>query len=259
MATLSIVLIIKDESKNIEACLRTANFADEIVIVDSGSQDNSVELAAKFTDKIFIENDWQGYGIQRQRAQEYASGDWVLMLDADERITPELRRSIVAAVQDDDRTSVYNVTRLSFCFGRFIRHSGWYPDYVARLYPRQKAAYNSSTVHEKLSLPKGMKVRNLSGDLIHYTYQDMKHYLVKSAGYAEAWATQRHSNGKKATLLQGVLHAIGCFVVMYLLRAGFLDGKQGLLLALLSSHSTFVKYAYLWVLDQPQGDANENP
>jgi (heptosyl)LPS beta-1,4-glucosyltransferase len=259
MATLSIVLIIKDESKNIEACLRTANFADEIVIVDSGSQDNSVELAAKFTDKIFIENDWQGYGTQRQRAQKYASGDWVLMLDADERITPELRRSIVAAVQDDDRTSVYNVTRLSFCFGRFIRHSGWYPDHVARLYPRLKAAYSSSTVHEKLSLPKGMKVRNLAGDLIHYTYQDMKHYLVKSAGYAEAWAIQRHANGKKATLLQGVLHAIGCFGVMYLLRAGFLDGKQGLLLALLSSHSTFVKYADLWVLDQPQGDAHENP
>ncbi len=258
--TLSIVLIIKDESDNIEDCLKTADFADEIIIVDAGSQDNSIELTRKFTNKIFIEDDWQGYGVQRQRAQGYASGDWILMLDADERITPELRRSIMEAVANNDQQSVFDVARLSYCFGRFIRHSGWYPDHVTRLYPRLKASYNASTVHEKLAYAEDRFHRKqLNGDLIHYTYRDMNHYLVKSAHYAEAWSRQRYSNGKRATLPQGALHAIGCFVKMYLLRAGFLDGRQGLLLALLSSHSTFVKYADLWVRSQPQGRPDEDP
>jgi len=259
MATLSIVLIIKDESNNIEDCLKISGFANEIVIIDSGSLDNSIDLASKFTNKIFIENNWQGYGIQRQRAQKYASGDWILMLDADERITPELRLSIMEAVKNNDQDAVFNIARLPYCFGRFIRHSGWYPDYVTRLYPRLKASYNSSTVHEKLAYPKELKLRKLKGDLIHYTYRDMNHYLVKSVNYAEAWSRQRNSQEKKATLLQGALHAVGCFIKMYLLRAGFLDGKQGLLLALLSSHSTFVKYADLWVRTQTQGTPDENP
>lgn len=258
--TLSIVLIIKNESNNIENCLQTASFADEIVIVDAGSQDNSIELAKQFTDKIFIEDNWQGYGLQRQRAQGYASGDWILMLDADERITPELRHSVIEVVNNNDQESLFDVTRLSYCFGKYIRHGGWYPDHVTRLYPRLKASYNSSTVHEKLAYAESrFKRKKLAGDLIHYTYRDMNHYLVKSAHYAEAWAKQHYSNGKRATLLQGALHAIGCFLRMYLLRAGFLDGKQGLLLALLSSHSTFVKYADLWARSQQPGRPDDNP
>ncbi|MCW8888835.1 MAG: glycosyltransferase family 2 protein [Gammaproteobacteria bacterium] len=250
MTTLSIVLIVKDESENITPCLESASFADEIVVVDAGSQDDTLELAAKYTDKIIVESDWQGYGIQRQRAQGYATGEWVLMLDADERITPELRESICEIVKINAQDSVYDTARLSHCFGSFIRHSGWYPDYVTRLFPRAKAQYDSSLVHEKLEYPSELQLRKLSGDLLHYTYRDINHYLVKSAGYAEAWSKQRYAKGKRATLLQGALHAVGCFVRMYILRAGFLDGKQGLLLALLSGHSTFVKYADLWVRER---------
>jgi (heptosyl)LPS beta-1,4-glucosyltransferase len=251
VATLSVVLIVKDEAANLEACLETAVWADEIVVLDAGSTDETVEIARRYTDKVFIADDWQGYGVQRQRAQSHASGDWILMLDADERITPELWQSIKQVVQADKRSSVYAVPRLSWVFGRYIRHSGWYPDYVTRLYPRERAAYGDERVHEKLHYASEMAEGRLTGDLLHYTYRDLNHYLVKSAHYAEAWATQRYEKGKKASLLQAFIHGVGCFVKMYLVRAGFLDGRQGLLLALLSAHSTFVKYADLWVRYQP--------
>ncbi len=250
MASLSVVLIVKDEAENLEKCLESAAWADEIVVLDSGSTDETLEIARRYTDKVFVDADWQGFGIQRRRAQAHASGDWVLMLDADERITPELRASIERVLAEDDRSVAYDTPRLSFVFGRFIRHSGWYPDYVTRLYPRERAGYNDSRVHEKLELPQGMEKRAIHGDLIHYTYRDLNHYLVKSAHYAEAWSLQRHERGKKASLSQAFIHGLGCFVKMYIVRAGFLDGRQGLLLALLSAHSTFVKYADLWVRDQ---------
>lgn len=247
MATLAAVLIVCNEAHNIEAALQSVQFADEIIVMDSGSTDDTVAIAKHYTDKVFTESDWQGYGVQRQRAQEKASADWVLMIDADERATPELQAEIKKIIASNDQTRVYAVPRLSWCFGRFIRHSGWYPDYVVRLYPRTQADYDAATVHEKLSYPPTMQLHKLRGDLLHYTYRDLQHYLVKSAAYAAAWAAQREQQGKRSNLLQGILHGVGCFVKMYIVRLGFLDGRQGLLLALLSAHSTFVKYADLWL------------
>lgn len=251
MAQLSAVLIVRDEAANLPACLDSVRFADEIVIVDSGSRDATVDIAREYTDKVYVEPDWQGYGIQRRRAQARAQGDWILMIDADERVTPALRREIQQAVAEDKRDRVYALPRLSFCFGRFIRHGGWYPDYVVRLYPRERAEYDDAPVHEKLRYGPDMSVVRLRGDLLHYTYRDLQHYLVKSAAYAAAWASARERAGRRATLSQGLLHGIACFVRMYLLRGGFLDGRAGLLLALLSAHSTFVKYADLWSRHQP--------
>jgi len=247
MATLSVVMIVRDESANLRACLDGLRWADEIVIVDSGSSDDTVAIAREFTEKVYVERDWQGYGIQRCRAQARASGDWILMIDADERVTPELRREIQRVVAEDRRDRVYALPRLSFCFGRFIRHGGWYPDYVIRLYPRERAEYDDAPVHEKVRYGPGMSVVRLRGDLLHYTYRDLQHYLTKSAAYAAAWASARAAAGRRASLSQGILHGIACFVRMYLLRGGFLDGRAGLLLALLSAHSTFVKYADLWI------------
>ena len=252
MARLSVVLIVRNESAQLGACLEGVTWADEIVVVDGGSDDDSVAIARRYTDKVFVDRDWQGYGIQRQRAQQRASGDWILMIDADERVTPELRVEIERVVATDDRTVLCAVPRLSFCFGRFIRHGGWYPDYVARLYPRAHARYGDEPVHEKVRPEPGMRVVRLQGDLLHYTYRDLQHYLVKSAAYAAAWAAMRERQGRRASLTQGLLHGLACFVRMYLLRAGFLDGKAGLLLALLSAHSTFAKYADLWVRRQSQ-------
>jgi len=252
MARLSVVMMVKNEAQAMDACLGPLDWADEIVIVDGGSRDDTVAIARQYTDKVFVEADWQGFGIQRQRAQAKASGEWLLMLDADERLTPELIENIKKVVEKDDRSKVYAVPRLSWCFGRFIRHSGWYPDYVVRLYPREKAGYNASRVHEKLEYSGEMQCLKLAGDMLHYTYRDLEHYLVKSAQYAAEWAQQKQQRGKRASLWQGVWHGIGCFLRMYLFRAGFLDGRQGFLLALLSGHSTFAKYADLWVRAQPK-------
>ncbi len=250
MARLSIVLIVKDEAAILDGTLSNLVWADEIIVVDGGSRDGTVEIAKKYTELVFEYTDWRGYGIQRQRAQAHASGEWILMLDADEQLTPELCEAIKSVLRENDQNKVYALPRLSWVFGRFIRHGGWYPDYVVRLYPRDKAAYGDEKVHEKLRFNKGLEVIKLKGDLLHYTYRDLEHYLVKSAGYAAAWAEQRERKGRQSSLTQGFLHGLVCFLRMYLVRLGFLDGRQGLLLAMLSAHSTFVKYADLWVRRQ---------
>lgn len=250
MATLSVALIVKNEEENLAACLDTAKWADEIVILDAGSEDLTIDIAKKYTDKVFINCDWQGYGVQRQRLQEFTSCDWILMLDADERLTPELISEIKTSLINNDNNSVYALPRLSWCFGKFIRHSGWYPDYVERLYAKDKAKYNNQLVHEKLEFEDSIKIIKLKGDLLHYTYRDLEHYLVKSAGYASAWALQKQKKGASSSLLKAFNHGMSCFLKMYVFRLGFLDGKQGLLLALLSGHSTFAKYADLWVRQQ---------
>ena len=247
MPTLSVAMIVKNESQDPAQCLETVkDWVDEIVILDSGSSDNTKEIALSYGAKFYENTDWQGFGKQRQLAQQYVTGDYVLWLDADERVTQELRQAIQQAVSSDKKNAVYQIGRLSEVFGRQIRHSGWYPDYVVRLYRTEFAQYGDELVHEKVHYPKDAQVIKLKGDLLHFTYKDIHHYLVKSASYAKAWAEQKARAGKKATLFQGVTHGIGCFVKMYLLKAGFLDGKQGFLLAVLSAHSVFVKYADLW-------------
>jgi len=250
MTTVSAVLIVKDEALILAECLASLDWADEIIVLDGGSDDDSVAIAGNFTGKVFVEPDWQGFGAQRQRAQQHASGEWIFMIDADERVTPELQQEIQAAVADNQQQHLYLMPILPWCFGRFIRHSGWYPAHKIRLYPRLKARYGDDRIHEKLILNDGMQKHWLKGDLLHFTYRDMKHYLVKSASYADEWAQERQQQGQQASLFQAITHGAGCFIKMYLVKRGFLDGAQGLLLAALSAHSTFVKYADLWARGQ---------
>ncbi|EGQ7786881.1 glycosyltransferase family 2 protein [Vibrio cholerae] len=251
--TLAVALIVKNEARHLDECLQTVHdWVDEIVVLDSGSHDETEQVARRYTEKFYVNSKWPGFGPQRQLAQSYVQSDYVLWLDADERVTPELKQSILQAVAANKPDTLYQFARLSWVFGRFIRHSGWYPDRVLRLYPTQLTRYNDALVHEKVHVEPRMKVETLAGDAIHYTYNDVHHYLVKSAGYAKAWADQRQAKGKKASLSQGIVHAVGCFLKMYLLKRGFLDGKQGFLIALLSAHSTFVKYADLWARDNDE-------
>lgn len=258
MPTLAIAMIVKNEADNLVACLRSCEgLANEIIVVDGGSSDNTVAIATEFGAKVLTKSDWEGFGLQRRFAQSHVTTDWIFWIDADERITPELQASIKAVLSQHAQTSlppntIYSVARLSWVFGRFIRHSGWYPDRVLRLHPTRLTQYTNAPVHERLEVPPDAHVKPLAGDLLHYTYKDLEHYLVKSAQYADLWAQQRQARGRRGSLLQGVLHGVGCFLRMYVLKAGFLDGRQGLLLALLSAHSTFAKYADLWVRGQPR-------
>lgn len=251
MPTISVAMIVKNEAQDLALCLDSVkDWVDEIIILDSGSTDNTKAIALSYGAKFYENTHWPGFGKQRQLAQQYVTCDYVLWLDADERVTTTLRQSILQAVQQNAENTVFELPRVSEVFGREIRHSGWYPDYVVRLYRTNYAHYNDALVHEKVCYPENTRVEKLKGDLEHFTYKSIHHYLVKSANYAKAWADQRQAKGKKASLWQGVTHAIGCFIKMYLLKAGFLDGKQGFLLAVLSAHSTFVKYADLWEREQ---------
>jgi len=250
MTSLSVFIICKNESQSIVDCIESVKWADEIIVLDSGSTDDTVELAKRYTDKVFVNEDWQGFGIQKQRAQSYATCDWVLSIDADERVTPELKKEILDVVKLNNQGNVYAFPLLPNVFGVFLHHGGWYPAHKVRLYPRTAGKYGNQQVHEKLDFNKTMKTINLKSDLLHFTYRDLEHYLVKSANYAAAWSRQKQQAGKKTNLLTGIAHGVGCFIKIYILKAGFLDGQHGFFIALLSAHSTFAKYAALWLANK---------
>ena len=247
-ASIAAVIITKNEQDSLRDCLESLRWVDEIIIVDSGSTDNTETIAKEYTEHFYVNAEWPGFGKQKQLAQSYAKSDWILAVDADERIDDTLRENILTMLENPPENTVYNLNELTWVFGRFLKHSGWYYRHV-RLYPNKLTQYNDNLVHESVIIPSGCQVAELDGDILHYSYQNLNHYLVKSAGYAKAWADQRQARGKKASLSQGIIHALGCFLKMYLLKRGFLDGKQGFLIAVLSAHSTFVKYADLWARD----------
>lgn len=247
------ILIVKNEAKHLAACLETVkSWVDEILVYDSGSTDATQEIAAAFGARFIQDTDWKGFGRQRQKAQEHARTDWCLWLDADERVTPELKASIQAALANPAPDTIYAFPRLTWAYGRFIRHCGWYPDHCLRLYPRTLTAFNKALVHEHVEVAPSMKVQPLKGDLLHFSYDTLEHHLAKSAKYAAAWAEERASAGRQASLFQAAAHGIFRFLRMYVLRAGFLDGKAGLLLSYLGGHSAFTKYVSLWMYDQPK-------
>ena len=247
---ITLALITKNEAANLAACLDSAKpLGCPVVIIDSGSTDGTAAVAARYGAAFHIFPDWPGYGAQRNRAHPYIQTDWVLWLDADERLTPELCRSIAQAVArtDADGKTAFAFNRLTNTFGAFIRHSGWYPDWVVRLYPAAHARYSDDLLHEKVLLPAGCRTERLQGDCLHYTYTTLEQFLHKQNLYGKIWTQQRSREGRRSGLAAAFLHGVGSFVKMYLLKAGFLDGRHGLLLAVLSAQSAFNKYAALWL------------
>ena len=245
--TLSVILIAKNEEDRIERCLRSvAPIADEIIVLDSGSTDRTVEIARQFTPKVF-ETDWPGYGPQKQRALEKAVGDWVLSIDADEELSPELCEEIQQTLAAGPVAVGFKLPWAVAIFGATLHH-GRSARAPLRLFRRTSARFTDASVHETVLLPKG-KVKTLKGRLIHYTHRDFGHYLEKNRQYAWLGAKQRYAKGKKGFGLTGaVLRAIWTFFLIYFIRLGFLDGRVGFLAAVMYSQSSFNKYAGLWTL-----------
>ena len=244
MATLSIVTLALNEERNIEACLESVRWADEIFVVDSGSTDRTVELARKYTDRV-ITIEWRGYGPTKNYALELVRGDWVLWLDADERVTPELAGEIRDVLASGDKgTAAYAMGRRAFFLGRWIRHSGWYPSRVTRLFRRGMARFTEQRVHEQLVVEGN--VAALRNDLLHYTDPDLHHYFSKFNRYTSLAAEDLDGAGRRWSPLDLLVRPWFQFAKMYLLRRGFLDGMQGFILAVVSSAYVFVKYAKLW-------------
>ncbi|MDW8847877.1 glycosyltransferase family 2 protein [Erwinia sp. MMLR14_017] len=244
---LSVVLIAKNAADLLPECLESVSWADEIILLDSGSSDGTPQVAARHGAKVFHSTEWHGYGRQRQLAQSYATHSMILMIDTDERVTPQLRASVEAVLARPASATVYSLGRRNLFLGRFMRHSGWYPDRVTRLYP-SSYQYNDHQVHESLET-RGATVTPLKGDLLHLTCRDFSAFQWKQFAYAEAWAKQRHHQGKRCGIFSIFAHTLGAFFKTLVLRAGFLDGKQGWLLAVVNAQYTFNKYAALWALN----------
>jgi (heptosyl)LPS beta-1,4-glucosyltransferase len=248
-ARLSVVMIAKNAADLLPDCLASVAWADEIVLLDSGSTDATVEVARAAGVQVYINTDWQGYGIQRQRAQQFATGDYVLMIDTDERVTPELQQAIQQVLAAPQPDAVYSIARRNYFLGRFMRHSGWYPDRVMRLYSRTRYQYNDNLVHESLACD-GARVVALDGDLLHLTCRDFASFQRKQLNYATAWAQERHQRGNTTSLAGIFSHTAGAFLKTLVLRGGVLDGKQGWLLAVVNAQYTFNKYTELWALNR---------
>ncbi len=246
--SLSVIIITQDEADNIRACLESVAWADEIIVVDSGSEDDTAAISREFTPHVHVHSDWPGFGVQKNRALGYASKDWVLSLDADERITPELRREIEAVLGATNAAAAYRIPRLSSYCGRFMRHSGWYPDLLPRLFRRGKARFSEDLVHERLIVEGDMG--ELHGMLLHYAFDNLEEVLHKVNQYSTAGAQAMHRRGRQATLAGAVLRGLWSFVRTYFLRAGFLDGREGFMLAVSNAEGTYYRYLKLMLLNQ---------
>ena len=256
MASLSVTVITRNEAHNIEACLRSAAFADELVVLDSGSTDTTQQIARSLGAKVCVNPEWPGFGNQKNRALALASSDWVLSLDADERITPELQAEILATIATP-AFDVYSVPRLSSYCGQYMRHSGWYPDRVARLFRRGAAAFSPDLVHEKLVT--SARVGELEGLLLHESFRDLESVLDKTNRYSSAGAQGMWTRGKRGSLGQAVARGLWAFVRTYFLRLGFLDGRMGFVLAVSNAEGTYYRYLKLWLLQRSDAQPSLEP
>jgi len=244
MAKLSAIIITKNEAANIRACLESVVWADEIIVVDSGSSDATVDICRELGAQVHV-HEWPGFGMQKNRALSYATHEWIFSIDADERVTPELQSQLINAMYEDNEDGFY-VPRLSQFCGKFIHYSGWYPDYVLRLFRRTKGRFSDDMVHERVIL-EGATGR-LSSPLLHYSYLNEADVRRKTEQYAKAGAMQMFTNGKATTLADAPLRAGWAFIRTYCLRLGFLDGIAGFNVALMNARTTYLKYKQLKAL-----------
>jgi glycosyltransferase involved in cell wall biosynthesis len=239
---LSAVLIALDEERRIEACLESLSFADEIVVVDSGSRDRTVEIARRFTDRV-VTLPWRGFGPQKQAAVGLASHDLVLNVDCDERVTPALAAEIEALRAAPALAAAYAVPRRTFLGDKEIRWCGWSPDLTVRLFDRTRAGFGDDLVHETV-VARG-EVGRLSAPLVHRSFAGFGDLLAKLNRYSDLAARQMHARGRRAGPLDAALRPPVTFLRTYLLRLGFLDGFEGLEIAVADAMTTFAKYAKL--------------
>ena len=242
MIALSIVIITFNEEKNLGRCLAAVQgIADEIVVADSSSTDNTVSIAHRFGARV-IDQPFMGYGQQKNFATRQATNDWILSLDADEELTPELIESI-RQFKQAPQYNVYEMPRVTNYCGQWIRHCGWYPDRQTRLYNRTTGRWIEKKVHEYWAPDTAGKKGLLKGDLLHYSFASVSDHLKKIEKYTELAARAAVEQGKRASLLKVLLSPGWHFFTAYVIRLGFLDGFYGLIISRLSAYEAFIKYS----------------
>ena len=247
MPTLAAVIITYNEEANLADCLQSLHgTVDQIVVLDSGSTDATLAIANRFGATVAVTDVWQGFGHQKNAALAMATTDWVLSIDADERLTPLLAQEISAAITQTNGVTCFAMPRSSWYCGRFIAHSGWSPDYVDRLFKRGTARFSDDVVHERLIFS-GVSQR-LKNPLQHFSFRDFSQVLQKLDRYSTASAQQAFARGKRATFGSALGHGLWAFIRTYLIKAGFLDGAQGFALAISNAEGTYYKYLKIWQL-----------
>lgn len=255
--TLSVIIITFNEAANIAACLDSVAFADEIIVVDSSSADGTADIARAHGAKVSVTPDWPGFGPQKNRALALASGDWVLSLDADERVTPALAAQIRQAIAAGNaQTQAFSLPRLTQFCGQWIRHCGWTPDLVLRLFGRQAARFSDDLVHERVVLDSA-RVSRLQQPVLHYSYPTPGHYWRKLEQYSRAWALQKYAQGRRGSMVRAFLSGLTAFVRSYFLRLGFLDGAMGFAVCTMQGQAAFGKYFELYCLHRKNDPYSE--
>ena len=245
--TLTVVIVAKNEARNITECIASASFADEILVFDSGSSDRTAALAAAAGATV-VQTDWPGYGPQVGRGFRQAGSAWVMSLDADERITDALRDEVLAAMRSEAFDG-YRIPRLSEFCGRFIRHSGWRPDRTLRLGRRLQSGFTDHFLHAHMTVEG--RIGELQSELIHFSYPDIHDVLEKLDRYSSGNARDLAASGQSAGLGKAIARGLFAFVRTYFLRLGFLDGRHGLMLAIYNAETTYYKYVKLMFLERP--------
>ena len=240
--TLGVALITHNAAARLEQCLEALSFADDIVVVDGGSTDRTASIAQAHRARVIVASDWPGFGPQKNRAVAALSTDWILSVDADEVVSPELAASIRAAIRAPG-AAVYAVDRLSSFCGHWVRHSGWYPDWIPRLFRRDTARFSDDLVHERLLFD--TPAARLEGKLLHYSYEDFETVLRKLDAYSSAGARQRQAAGQRGGFGKALGRGAWAFVRTYLLRRGFLDGRAGFMIALFNAETVYYRFLKL--------------
>jgi glycosyltransferase involved in cell wall biosynthesis len=240
--TLGVAIITKNAAARLAECLAAVAFADAIVVIDGGSTDGTVEIARAHGARVLQEPDWPGFGPQKNRALDALDTGWILSIDADEVVTPELAAAIRAAIAAP-AAEVYAVDRLSSFCGHWIRHSGWYPDWIPRLFKRGAARFSDDLVHERLVFT--TPAQRLTGKLMHYSYEDFETVLRKLDAYSTAGAQQRHGAGKRGSFGKALARGAWAFVRTYVLRRGFLDGRAGFMIAMFNAETVYYRFLKL--------------
>ncbi len=249
-------VITFNEAANLAAALESVAWADEILVIDSESTDDTVAIARRYTDRVIV-RPWPGYIAQKNFAAEQARHDWILSLDADERVSPPLADELRALLAAGPAAAGYRLPRVTFHLGRWIRSTDWYPDRQLRLYDRRRARWTGRHVHE--SVKADGPVVDLRGELLHYAYRDLSHHLETMDRYTTLAARQMHEDGRRAGWVDLALHPPAAFLRNYLLRGGFRDGVPGLIISAMNARYVGLKFAKLWELCSPSTSTPRAP
>jgi len=235
----SVIIITHNEAPSIRSCLDSVSWADEIIVLDSGSTDETVDICTEYTDNVH-RTDWPGFGPQKNRALAKASNPWVLSLDADECVPPALRDEIQTVMATPDAHDAYRMPRLSRYCGRTIHHSGWWPDYVVRLFKRDHASFTSDIVHERVTVDG--TTGTLRNPLFHESFTSLEEVIDKMNRYSTAGATMMCDRGESSSISHAVAHGLWSFLYTYVVRRGFLDGREGFMLAVSNAEGTYYRH-----------------